>query len=460
MSRLAAPLLFILLAATAAHAQPRIERIADTVIDPRALYLPDGRWGHTTNGRTFQQEAIASFNGYQYATHFDADRKLCLARRKLDDPARGDWQVIRFDDYTFKGNDTHNAPVLGVCPADGTIHLAFDHHGHPLRYRVSRAGVATDPAAIKWSQQLFGPTVDALEPGKPIARVTYPRFITTPDGNLQFQCRIGGSGNGDAYLADYRDGRWSNFAPFISGAGQLGNSKSRNAYENGYTYGRDGALHVTWCWRESVGGPMSNHDLCYARSDDRGLTWRNDAGDIVATRGGPLLITAGSPGVVGYAIPQRRGLINSTCQALDGRGRVHVVTRHLPDDVAAPATWEETRKLTRFFHYWRDDAGRWQRSAMPFGGSRGQLCFDRDDNAYTVFVSSDNRLCLAAAAASKRWSDWRILHREELRFTDQPCIDAGRARDAGLLSVYIQQSPQVLTDTASPLHAIDYRLGP
>ncbi|MCE3389818.1 BNR repeat-containing protein, partial [Staphylococcus aureus] len=54
-----------------------------------------------------------------------------------------------------------------------------------------------------------------------MARVTYPRFVRTPKGNLQFSCRIGGSGDGNKCLADYdaRSGRWSGFGVFAGGQG-------------------------------------------------------------------------------------------------------------------------------------------------------------------------------------------------------------------------------------------------
>src|SRR5204863_6627670 len=122
----------------------------------------------TTNGRAFQQDALASVKGWQYTTWFDAERRLCVARRAV----RGrKWQAIRFDDYHFKGNDTHNAPVLGICPADGTIHLSFDHHGSPLHYRVSKPGAATSPASTNWDASLFSDTTDQLEPAKSVRRV-------------------------------------------------------------------------------------------------------------------------------------------------------------------------------------------------------------------------------------------------------------------------------------------------
>src|SRR5690606_8577436 len=146
------------------------------------------------------------------------ERRLCVARRESSSPK---WEVIRFADYHFKGNDTHNVAVIGIAPRDGTIHLAFDHHGHPLHYRVSRAGVASRPKDFSWNAGLFGEIASELEPGKKINRVTYPRFLRTPEGGLQFGCRIGGSGNGDKYLADYDpvSGVWKNFGACFGGTG-------------------------------------------------------------------------------------------------------------------------------------------------------------------------------------------------------------------------------------------------
>src|SRR5512140_3387969 len=109
-----------------------IRKVGDSIVDAAALCFTQGTWGICVNGQSFQQDALTSFNGYQYATYYDSSRRLCVARRIA---AGSDWKVIRFEDYRLKGNDTHNVAILGICPADGTIHLAFDHHGSPLHYR-------------------------------------------------------------------------------------------------------------------------------------------------------------------------------------------------------------------------------------------------------------------------------------------------------------------------------------
>lgn len=85
------------------------------------------------NGNAFQQDAITSFAGWQYAAFYsylspDAPTEplyVHLARRKLP---LGGWQVLIFDDYKQVVDDGHNTVQVGVCPGDGTIHLSYDHH--------------------------------------------------------------------------------------------------------------------------------------------------------------------------------------------------------------------------------------------------------------------------------------------------------------------------------------------
>lgn len=435
----------------------KIEKINETIVDPEALYLSEGQWGNSVNGQSFQQDAVASFNGWQYATYYDVNRRLCIARRKLTSK---NWEAIRFQDYTFKGNDTHNVTVLGICPSDGTIHLSFDHHGHPLHYRVSRPGVAKRPDDFPWQADLFNKITSELEPGKKLSRVTYPRFIRTPDGGLQFGCRIGSSGDGDKCLANYdpATGTWKNFGAYISKDGVYGKGTSRNPYLNGPNYDKNGRLHVTWCWRET-GDPMTNHDLDYAWSDDKGNTWFNNVNQKIGERA-KQLISIDSPEVKIATIPMNRGLINATTQATDSKNRIHLVTFHLPDDAPQQPDWSSTRKKTRYFHYWRDKKGEWHRNDLGFNGGRPQLAFDAGDNAYLIFAGDNYNpspnLSIAAATAKTQWTDWKIIHREPGPFTGQAQLD--RYQNAGLISVYIEKKPENVRATASILNVFDFRL--
>jgi hypothetical protein len=214
--------------APASSADVRVTRIAGSVVDARALTI-DGEYGQAINGKAFQQDALTTHRGWQYLGYYDAARRVCLARRELPG---GEWEVISFTDYDFRSNDAHNVISLGVCANDGTLHFAFDHHGHPIHYRASRPGALARPRRTAWDTSLFGPVRGELESGRPIA-ITYPRFIPTPDGGLQFCYRQGGSGNGDRMLVDYdpRTGSWSGTRMIDAGAGtfsdEWGESGSR-----------------------------------------------------------------------------------------------------------------------------------------------------------------------------------------------------------------------------------------
>lgn len=98
-----------------------------TVLGPDPTYRK-----HVINGYAFQQDAVTTFNGWQYAVHYSSrapgdDEPLFvhLSRRKLPD---GPLETIVFDDYPQATDDGHNTVQLGICHGDGTIHLSYDHH--------------------------------------------------------------------------------------------------------------------------------------------------------------------------------------------------------------------------------------------------------------------------------------------------------------------------------------------
>ncbi|TDD68461.1 hypothetical protein E1262_15670 [Jiangella aurantiaca] len=430
----------------------------DSILEPHALNLARGQFGTCFNGQTFQIDAVVTFGGWQYATYVDHKRRVCVARRELPD---GPWQSVPFDDYTIDHADVHNVPVIGICPADGTIHLAFDHHVSPLHYRVSELGAATSPARADWSAGLFGATTSELIPGHTLDRLTYPNFVTTPGGGLLLYYRIGGSGDGDSHLARYRPerGGWSVDGEFVSRRGRFGDSPSRSAYHNGFDFGPGGRLHTTWLWREDP-GLLSNHDLQYAYSDDEGRTWRNNDGASIGVTGRAPMHLA-SPRVTVRALPHGWGLMNQVTQTVDSRGRVHVVLwqRSLDEPTASTdlSTW-------RYVHYWRDDEGRWRHQELPFAGRKPSLVADADDNLVLVFTKPDRPdyhgldtggpLHVATAAAADGWETWHAVQRSEVAFVGEPRIDEHRWRDEQVLSVYAQRAPGRAGEP-SELHVID-----
>lgn len=155
-----------------------VKKVADTVIEPKALTI-EGSFGNAINGKSFQQDAVATFNEYQYVGYYNSNRHVCIARRALPN---GAWEKIELNDYDFKSNDAHNTISIGICPKDGIIHLAFDHHNDPLRYRVSEKFVATNPGEIEWKSSLFGSVSSELEPGK--SDDLYLIYAARSDGNV------------------------------------------------------------------------------------------------------------------------------------------------------------------------------------------------------------------------------------------------------------------------------------
>src|SRR5687768_10338123 len=65
--------------------------VADSHVTDTAHNFPDGPFGTSLNGQTYQQEALVSFNGYQYAAFYSDPGLLSVGRRKLPE---GKWEVI------------------------------------------------------------------------------------------------------------------------------------------------------------------------------------------------------------------------------------------------------------------------------------------------------------------------------------------------------------------------------
>jgi|GEM_PF-1365657 NPCBM/NEW2 domain. len=451
-------------AAVPVHASG-LRLLRDTVVDASALNFASGTWGTAPNGQTFQQDGVVSYLGYQYAAYWSSLRRPAIARRALPD---GPWETIVFDDYgPITHTNVHNVVAVGVSPSDGTIHLSFDQHATQLRYRRSIAGVATNPTAHAWTRSLFGATTSALIPGQALSTVTYPQFFTRPDGRLQFCLRDGGSGNGDWHLYEYADGAWQRLGMLFSRSGVYQGKTSRSAYPNQYRYDSAGRLHVTWVWRENGTDLTGNHDLAYAYSDDFGRTWRNNSENIIATLGGGSgagsAISINTPGHVVLPVRYNWGLMNTTTQFTDSKGRVHTTLWRNPDD-ATSATVDKNR--WRHYHCWRDLDGVWHMRLLPFQGRKPQLVVDDNGDIHVVHgigpelnyegVTPGACLAIATATEASGWTDWVVQPFIGARSYDgEPLIDYGRWERERVLSVYFQEHP-VSTGQPSPLRVLDF----
>ena len=430
-----------------------------TTLDESGLTFATGtktKFSTNINGRSFQQHAVYTFNGWQYATCYDANRNVVLGRRELPD---GDWELIRFLDYQITSSDAHNVTVLGICEGDGTLHLAFDHHAHDLNYRVSEPGVATSPESVTWDASLFGPVTDNLGSVGKLTSVTYPRFFNAPNGNLMLYYRYRGSGNGDGFIQEY-DATSHDWTPglgkFIGSTGTYNgarstNSTSRNPYLNGIYYAGE-RIHVTWGWRESSGGAAYNHGLNYAYSDDHGRTWFNNAGTQIGTTNSTI-ITIDSPGLIVADIPQNEGLSNQYTSWFYPDGRAHVIVE----------------RNNFYEHHFRTADGRWDFEVLDFEGSRPDMVGDVNGDLFLVYTAED-RLKIAKGvrnAAGDSWTWKQIYSRADATEIGEGLIDRGRWEADGILSVYGQEQPATQLDYGSgtmidgmpaPVHVIDFRV--
>ncbi len=214
----------------------------------------------------------------------------------------------------YKGNikDAHNVISIGV-DGDGYLHASFDHHGHPLRYAKSIA-----PGCLELRE------MEAMT-GNDENDVTYPEFYSMPNGDLIFAYRSGASGRGNLVLNRYstKEKNWTRIHDIlIDGEGE------RNAYWQMMT-DNEGTIHLSWVWRETW-LVETNHDLCYARSKDGGLTWqRSDGSDY------QLPITMDTAEIA-WQIAQNSELINQTSMTADTNGNPFIATYWRDADSSVP----------------------------------------------------------------------------------------------------------------------------
>lgn len=265
---------------------------------PHRSHVATGYAQTNVNAAVFRQASVTSNSTHQFTAYYDQTGTMCLARREL---GSDDWTVSR---TRYRGNvrDAHNVISIGLDGA-GILHVAWDHHGHPLRYATT---TSPDTLDVTDKKPMLGTTE---------SNVTYPQFFTLPDGRLLFAYRDGASGNGNLVLNRYdpSSAKWTRLHHnLISGENQ------RNAYWEACV-GDDGSIHLAWNWRET-GDVKSNHDLCYAVSNDAGETWtRSDSSPYT------LPITASTAEYIAR-IPQGRELINQTSIAADSEGNPYIAT--------------------------------------------------------------------------------------------------------------------------------------
>ncbi|MDF2192301.1 BNR repeat-containing protein [Paraflavitalea sp. CAU 1676] len=293
----------------------------------RTIPIAEGWASNSVNTVIFRKNALVTHKNWQYTAFYNQEGFVVLGKRKQ---GTAQWQLKT---TPYKGNvtDAHNTISLMV-DGDGYLHLAWDHHNHPLRYCQSVA-----PGSLELTNKM--PMTGQSE-----QRVSYPEFYQLPDGNLLFLYRDGQSGQGNLVINRYdrKTKQWTSLHHnLIDGESQ------RNAYWQACVDTK-GILHVSWVWRESP-DVASNHDLAYARSTDGGKTWETSKGVQYV-----LPITAAT---AEYAcrIPQNSELINQTSMYADEQGHPYIATY-----------WrEEGSDIPQYHVVYNDEAG-WHDRNLAF----------------------------------------------------------------------------------------------
>jgi hypothetical protein len=396
----------------AAHAS------AKTGKNPRFSHVAKG-WSKTkVNATIYRTEALATWKDTQYIAFYDPERYVTLARRKL---GTDKWEIKRTQ-YKGNVNDTHNVICIAF-DGKGILHMSWDHHCGKLRYCRS---VETDSLELTDKLPMTGYKEGC---------VTYPEFFNLPDGDLLFMYRDGSSGNGNMMLKRYDidTEKWSLVQnAFIHGKGE------RNAYTNQVGIDKNGTWHIFWCWRETPDA-MTNHDICYAKSDDEGETWRRSNGEEYE-----LPITSENAEVV-VPVPQNAELINTSSTTVNSKGNPITCQYWRP----------EGEKNTPQYHLIFHDGKEWQvrqitRRTTPFSLrdigrkpiqiSRPKVLVGKNDRVYVIFrdMERGDGASIAMAEAPE-YDKWTIKDITDMPLGPwEPCYDVELWLRDGIIHLFHQ----------------------
>ena len=397
---------------------------ADSVGTDLTTLMPLGdAWAkNSVNVTNFRQDPITTAGDQQFAAYYDPSGHIVVAQRKIGESA---WKTT-VTDLTGNVKDAHNG-ISMIADGDGYLHLSWDHHGNPLRYARSKT-----PASLDFEKMPMT--------GKTETNVTYPQFFQLPNGNLIFMYRDGRSGRGNLALNAYdtKTKTWTQlYDDLISGENR------RNAYWEACVDPK-GSIHVAWTWRESP-NVASNHDICYARSDDGGKTW-------VKSDGTPytLPITAASAEIAS-PIPQKSELMNQTSMCTDSQGHPVIATYFRPAGATAVQyvivrhdgqKWQTIPVTQRKMDFSMSGGGS---KALPI--SRPQVIARRTDGKTGIWVifrdAERGSKVSVAGCGDLDHPDWTThdLTDFSVRFWE-PSYDHVRWQRDGVLDLYVQMAGQ------------------
>ena len=379
---------------------------------------------NSVNTVIFRKNSLVTYKDEQYAAYYNNDQVLVLAKRKS---GSANWQVVTTQ-YKADATDAHKDISIMVDGA-GYLHVAWGHHNQTLNYARS-----IKPGSLILSAQQSMTGVNE-------SKVSYPEFYHLPAGDLLFVYRDGGSGNGNLVLNRYNVGsqKWVNVQRnLIDGEGK------RNAYWQ-MCIDKKGTIHISWVWRESP-DVASNHDMCYAHSDDGGLSWKKSTGERCA-----VPITAAN---AEYAriIPQHSELINQTSMFADDKGNPFIATYWRDSSAAVP----QYHIIYKAGAIWQVADLGFRRTAFSLGGvgtkripiSRPQIIAWKKNgkqSAALIFRDAERGDRISVAVNTNLQStNWQISDLTAAPVGEwEPTYDTELWKNKKVLNLFIQQVTQI-----------------
>lgn len=448
--------------ARAADPGPSVNKKQSTRLDATAIFFVS--YDGLVNNNSFQKNGLFTYKGYQYAAWYTSTGSAVIGRRVLGGSS---WSTVTLS-HQLKSSDSHNVISMGVSKVDGRLHINMDSHSDGFFYVKSVDGLLDDPGSTSWTSAVFGAVQTSLDGLALTTQFTYPQFIATPEGRLQLSYRVGISGNGRNALAEYDGSSWTALGEWTSSTGTYtsthGSSTARNMYLHGIDYDAGGRLHAFFTWREQSAsvmcnsGGITNHDTGYVYSTDRGRTWRNDAGALVATTGTSDTVAVTDSGLVVDSLNPDHSLMNQESQWTDSAGLPHAIISYVPGRFGQCTTDYVSDRTAggRAFHVRKNSAGTWQKTEIPVAldsSQRTKLVLDKYDNAYAVFPYGR----IAGASRSSGYTDWALLYDgSDLNAFGEVVIDELRIKADGVLSFMYQETSSGTTPSA--LHVVDFAL--
>jgi len=398
-------------------ASAQTEKVTATTIGPA--------WANNSvNTVIFRKNSLVTFKDEQYAAYYNNDQSLVLAKRKS---GSANWQTVTTQ-YKADAADAHKDISIMVDGA-GYLHVAWGHHNQTLNYAKS---IKPGSLVLSAQQSMTGIAEN---------KVSYPEFYRLPGGDLLFVYRDGGSGNGNLVLNRYNvaSKKWVNIQQnLIDGEGK------RNAYWQ-MCIDKKGTIHISWVWRENP-DVASNHDMCYARSNDGGLTWEKSTGEKYT-----LPINAAN---AEYAcrIPQHSELINQTSMFADDQGNPFIATYWRDSSTTIP----QYHMVYKIGDYWQSASLGFRKTAFSLGGtgtkripiSRPQIiAWNKGGRQLAAIIFRDTERSDKVSIAvnnNLQSAHWQVsdLNSESVGEWE-PTYDTELWKDKKVLSLFVQKVTQV-----------------